>query len=40
MEGINHGGVEFIRRLLMHIPPKGFVRIRHYGLLSNHNNEN
>lgn len=29
-------GVEFIRRFLMHIPPKGFVRIRHYGLLSNH----
>lgn len=30
-------GIEFIRRFLMHIPPKGFVRIRHYGLLSNHN---
>lgn len=30
-------GVEFIRRFLMHIPPKGFVRIRHYGILSNHN---
>lgn len=30
-------GVEFIRRFLMHIPPKGFVRIRHYGLISNHN---
>ena len=27
-------GVEFIRRFLMHVPPKGFVRIRHYGLLS------
>ena len=26
-------GVEFIRRFLMHVPPKGFVRIRHYGLL-------
>ena len=26
-------GVEFIRRFLMHIPPKRFVRIRHYGLL-------
>ena len=26
-------GVEFIRRLLMHVPPKRFVRIRHYGLL-------
>lgn len=30
-------GVEFVRRFLMHIPPKRFVRIRHYGLLSNHN---
>lgn len=29
-------GIEFVRRFLMHIPPKGFVRIRHYGLLSNH----
>lgn len=24
-------------RILMYVPPKGFVRIRHYGLLSNHN---
>lgn len=38
----NHGqwkeltipGQEFIRRFLMHVPPKRFVRIRHYGLLS------
>ena len=30
-------GVEFIRRFLMHIPPKRFVRIRHYGILSNQN---
>lgn len=30
-------GVEFVRRFLMHVPPKRFVRIRHYGLLSNHN---
>lgn len=28
-------GVEFIRRFLMHVLPKGFIRIRHYGLLSN-----
>ena len=28
-------GVEFVRRFLMHVPPRGFVRIRHYGLLSN-----
>jgi hypothetical protein len=27
-------GVEFIRRFLMHVPPKRFVRIRHYGLLN------
>ena len=27
-------GTEFIRRFLMHVPPKHFVRIRHYGLLS------
>ena len=26
---------EFIRRFLMHVLPKGFVKIRHYGLLSN-----
>lgn len=30
-------GVEFIRRFLLHILPKGFVKIRHYGLLSNRN---
>ena len=27
-------GEEFIRRFLMHVLPKGFVRLRHYGLLS------
>jgi hypothetical protein len=27
--------VEFVRRFLMHVLPAGFVRIRHYGLLSN-----
>ena len=26
-------GVEVIRRFLMHVPPRRFVRIRHYGLL-------
>lgn len=30
-------GAEFIRRFLMHIPPKRFVRIRHCGILSNQN---
>lgn len=29
------GHEEFIRRFLMHVLPKGFVKIRHYGLLSN-----
>lgn len=28
---------EFIRRFLMHILPEGFVKIRHYGILSNKN---
>lgn len=27
--------LEFIRRFLLHVLPKGFVRIRHYGFLSN-----
>lgn len=30
-------GVEFIRRFLMHVLPKGFVKVRHYGILSNRN---
>ena len=30
-------GEEFIRRFLMHVPPKHFVRVRHYGLLSSRN---
>ena len=29
------GGLEFLRRFLMHVLPQGFVRIRHYGFLSN-----
>ncbi|RDV13335.1 IS91 family transposase [Pontibacter diazotrophicus] len=28
------GGIEFIRRFALHILPRGFVRIRHYGILS------
>jgi hypothetical protein len=28
---------EFIRRFLVHVLPKGFHRIRHYGLLANGN---
>jgi hypothetical protein len=26
---------EFIRRFLLHVPPDGFHRIRHYGFLAN-----
>ena len=28
-------GVEFVRRCVSHILPKGFMRVRHYGFLSN-----
>jgi hypothetical protein len=27
-------GIEFLRRFLLHVLPRGFKRIRHYGLLS------
>jgi hypothetical protein len=27
--------IEFVRRVVMHVLPAGFVRIRHYGLLAN-----
>jgi hypothetical protein len=27
--------VEFIRRFLLHVLPRGFMKIRHYGLLAN-----
>ena len=30
-------GIEFIRRFLMHILPKGFVKIRYFGILANRN---
>ena len=33
-------GVEFIRRFLLHVLPKGFTKIRHYGLLTNRNKKN
>ena len=29
------GAIEFLRRFFLHVLPRGFVRIRHYGLLSN-----
>lgn len=30
-------GIEFIRRFLMHVLPKRFTKIKHYGLLANRN---
>jgi hypothetical protein len=29
------GAEEFLRRLVQHVLPRGFVKIRHYGLLAN-----
>lgn len=29
--------IEFLRRFLLHVPPRGFVRIRSYGFLANRN---
>jgi hypothetical protein len=37
MEALTITAVEFIRRFLLHSLPKRFVRIRHYGFLSNRN---
>ncbi len=34
---MNTGVNQFIRRFLSHVLPKGFHRIRHYGLLANGN---
>lgn len=34
---MNLAAEEFIRRFLLHVLPKGFVRIRHYGLLASRN---
>jgi len=30
-------GIEFIRRFLLHTLPKGFVKVRYYGILANRN---
>jgi hypothetical protein len=35
METCQMKAVEFIRRFLMHVLPKGFMRIRYYGFLGN-----
>ncbi len=32
---MNLTGIEFLRRFFLHVLPKGFVRIRHFGFLSN-----
>jgi len=35
------GALEFLRRFLQHVVPRGFVRIRHFGILSNrHRSDN
>ena len=31
---------EFIRRFLLHVLPKNFTKIKHYGLLTNRNKKN
>ena len=31
---------EFIRRFLLHVLPKHFTKIKHYGILSNRNKKN
>jgi Putative transposase/Transposase zinc-binding domain len=33
------GAEEFIRRFLLHVIPKGFMRVRHYGFLANHSKD-
>jgi hypothetical protein len=32
-------GEEFLRRFVRHVLPKGFVKVRHYGLLASHGRE-
>ena len=32
-------GMEFVRRFLQHVLPRGFVKVRHYGLLANRQRE-
>jgi hypothetical protein len=35
MKEMTLDGIEFLRRFLQHVLPRGFVRIRHFGLLAN-----
>jgi len=37
MKEMSLDAVEFIRRFLLHVLPSGFVKIRHFGFLSNRN---
>ena len=37
IKGLTLDACEFIRRFLLHILPDGFMKVRHYGLLSNRN---
>src|ERR1041385_4635879 len=37
IEEMSLDAVEFIRRFLLHVLPSGFVKIRHFGFLSNRN---
>ncbi len=37
IKSVTLSGVEFIRRFLMHVLPKKFVKVRHYGILANRN---
>jgi hypothetical protein len=34
-ETLTLAGVEFVRRFLLHVLPRGFMRVRYYGLLAN-----
>lgn len=34
-ETLTLSGVEFVRRFLLHVLPRGFMRVRYYGLLAN-----
>lgn len=37
MKEVTYAAGEFVRRFLLHVLPRGFVRIRHYGLLASRN---
>jgi len=37
VQSLRLDGVEFLRRILLHVLPRRFVRIRSYGLLANRN---